>query len=46
MRPIHKIAMVCTTFVLAAATGHVMQTAAPEGMRKMGWGTGRKLMTM
>ena len=33
MRPIHKIAMVCTTFVLAAATGHVMQTAAPEGMR-------------
>ena len=33
MRPIHKIAMVCTTFVLAAATGHVMQTAAPEGPR-------------
>lgn len=33
MKPIHKIAMVCTTFVLAAATGHVMQTAAPEGMR-------------
>ncbi|TKD18179.1 hypothetical protein FBT96_11255 [Rhodobacter capsulatus] len=32
MKPIHKIAMVCTTFVLAAATGHVMQTAAPEGL--------------
>lgn len=32
MKPIHKIAMVCTTFVLAAATGHVMQQSTPEGM--------------
>ncbi|PYF11761.1 hypothetical protein C8J30_10271 [Rhodobacter viridis] len=31
MKPLHKIALVCTTFVLAAATGHVMQNSVPEG---------------
>lgn len=31
MKPLHKIALVGTTFVLAAATGHVMQTSAPDG---------------
>lgn len=29
MKPLHKIALVCTTFVLAAATGHVMQNSVP-----------------
>jgi hypothetical protein len=31
MKPLHKIAMVFTTLLLAAATGHVMQSAAPGG---------------
>lgn len=32
MKPLHKIAMVFTTFVLAAATGHVMQNQAQFGL--------------
>lgn len=32
MKPLHKIALVCTTFILAAATGHVMQNSARFGL--------------
>lgn len=32
MKPLHKIAMVCTTFLLAAATGHVMQNSAQPNL--------------
>ncbi len=33
MKPLHKIIMVGTTFVLAAATGHVMQNPTQFGLR-------------
>ncbi|MBZ4020925.1 hypothetical protein CKO11_00430 [Rhodobacter sp. TJ_12] len=32
MKPLHKIILVGTTFVLAAATGHVMQNSAQYGL--------------
>lgn len=34
MKPLHKILMVATTFVLAAATGHVMQNPASFGLNE------------
>lgn len=34
MKPLHKIVLVCTTFVLAAATGHVMQNPARFGLNE------------
>lgn len=34
MKPLHKIIMVGTTFVLAAATGHVMQNPARFGLQE------------
>ncbi|SOC19087.1 hypothetical protein SAMN05877809_11096 [Rhodobacter sp. JA431] len=34
MKPLHKVLMVGTTFVLAAATGHVMQNSANSGLQE------------
>lgn len=39
MKPLHKILMVATTFVLAAATGHVMQNPARFGLHEVPAGT-------
>lgn len=38
MKPLHKIIMVGTTFVLAAATGHVMQNPAQFGLQSRATG--------